>query len=171
MASYIAVFDPELADQSDAVREAAIHRARYAGHFVAEDVEVDIEIRSTGQGCSPGPPEHRQETPQTHGSAPMREIKVFRCGLCKGLTVTVQLDEGAIPESISCRAKGFAMCRGAARPIETPPDVPPPKWEWINPRAGELARMVSDENHFVRVAVAVTPLILQVYRGEVARAE
>lgn len=97
-------------------------------------------------------------------------IHVYRCRLCGELTVTVQLHAGDVLDSISCRARGFAQCRGAADLIETPANVGDPRWEWVNVRAGELERMPADENHFVREAISRAPLILQSHSREVARA-
>lgn len=71
-------------------------------------------------------------------------INVYTCGICKGRTVTVDLDEGVTPFLLGCRATGKeGDCTGTAQSAmyRVPADSPPADWEWYRPDDVELARI------------------------------
>lgn len=94
-------------------------------------------------------------------------LHAYWCNTCWAYTVTIQLDEGRVPDKISCRAQGFAVCPGDAHLHKQELGaVLQPKWEWV---AGVSRSVPSDENAAVALA-ARSALILQPFgtrRGDV----
>lgn len=70
-------------------------------------------------------------------------VNVYTCGLCRGLTVTVEVDEGVTPQIVGCRAKGEGACTGSAQSswYKVPADAPPADWEWYRPDDAEVKRL------------------------------
>lgn len=100
---------------------------------------------------------------------PPESLRLYRCRLCLGFTVTVQLHDGEILESIDCRAKGFFGCPGAAPRVEGawPTGAPTkPAWEWV--RLYDLDRIPSDENAIVAQAMKLMPLTLRARQERVS---
>jgi hypothetical protein len=72
---------------------------------------------------------------------------VYTCPKCKGMTVTVDIDEGVTPMFLNCRASGReGDCDGMAVSAmypkgPRPPHVPAPAWEWFKPTGKDYARL------------------------------
>ena len=72
---------------------------------------------------------------------------VYTCDTCRGVTVTIDVDEGVTPAFLDCRASGrVGQCTGRASSSfypkgERPSTLPPPAWEWYRPAPADVAAM------------------------------
>lgn len=69
------------------------------------------------------------------------KVNVYTCPVCRGETVTIDVDEGVTPFMIACRAT--ARCNGWAKSSMYRPRTghAPPAWEWYKPSASEAAKL------------------------------
>lgn len=72
---------------------------------------------------------------------PIPRENFYMCSECKKPTVTVDVDDGVTPFTITC--KTTEGCTGLAYSAmypktERPPNVPAPAWEWYKPTEAEV---------------------------------
>lgn len=86
----------------------------------------------------------------THSGFNETGVNVYTCRVCKGYTVTIDVDPGTTPFMLSCRASGKdGDCPGMAQSSLYPKGpVPialgPPMWEWYKPSEEELSNVEMD---------------------------
>ncbi len=78
---------------------------------------------------------------------PKDAINVYVCQECRGLTVTIDRDEGVTPFMIGCHA-GVGKCDGTAYSSFYKPRMPhgKPEWEWYKASPRE-ARSLGEAEH------------------------
>lgn len=91
---------------------------------------------------------HGRLDPRPAGVAALVQgrLNAYKCPACRGYTVTVDVDRGATPSMLACRATDG--CQGVGFSLYYPPPqawpagVPAtPAWEWYRPGEDELGRL------------------------------
>lgn len=93
-------------------------------------------------------------------SVPRRRENVYTCQKCKGLTVTIDVDEGTTPFMIRCRAQDLPglgpVCKGDAYSSfypkgPRPAHIPAPEWEWYRPDDDETSKCNAATKEHIRM--------------------
>lgn len=69
------------------------------------------------------------------------QVNVYTCGMCRGETVTVDVDNGVTPFMLRCRATEGCVGDATSSFYRPRAGHAEPAWEWYKPSASEVAKL------------------------------